>query len=712
MGQGGNTYLGTMLLTGLVALTATVGLSAVGEGWTAALSGQTHAEASEASDATPSMTSNSSAFGTSAIGPPPIGAPAPDTQVVQHADSETDTLATDAAGDGEETESGGGWLGKLFALSPLGALVAATQAWPTISGALAVVGGIVGSFVKGVAIGLWDGTIGVVQGLYFLATNPKQALELIKNPRLILEAGWEEIKSCGQSVEGAGRCVGLVLAAVLVPSTSLALVARFPALAKLPLVAAIGRHADALALVPGKQAMPRAIAHATTALVRSKASTMATLARAGGRGIAHPVTAARTAAHGAGVAAHVAAHPIAAAHVVASGFHLRTPRQVWRDFHRTATTKAHWSVSGNPRLRPAHDALRIRFEGDVHTVSRIVDKADPNSAIGSLTAQQIDEFVKQYPPGSRYHGAFHDAEVSNHIYELSIARGLSPDEARFNSQVALAHDLNAKRIDGSSPKVSSTLESGEYFRYVDVDDAKKFLDDPERVAYLMNYRTDYNHKLGDFHHNIQQQAFYEAKLRELTPRDQKFVIENGRALSDLSDQMSAYAMNPIDEVLRRYDGLSSELGFHVHETSADFMRAKLGDTYIADRDIAKRLGIEADLPNTEDLLRLTPEWDRNYRAMIASMDDYTSAYKEVMKATDGNKAVAAAAGEAAARAKYKKLMGDVPDSDAPLKVTRHADHETAHAAEEFGEELGLEARDKMGELVRHRRNRSHGEHGE
>ena len=267
-----------------------------------------------------------------------------------------------------------------------------------------------------------------------------------------------------------------------------------------------------------------------------------------------------------------------------------------------------------------------------------------------------EEFLAGHPtpPWAIYHSAEHSALVRIMAFELAKSVGLSEQEQRFLSEVALLHDWDPERPLGSPARVPSTLK----ILGLDFVGKRQLTSPPGRpqtgpsilktrfgwdkldlqMAFSILYRTEFpfdGAHPNPFYAAVSPSQRYTRSLQPLPRRKRAFVLEQAPILSQFADQPSWYATQPFSVALRAVEGLVNELNVSQGprrstqdlNTTGFLYSLSQERTFEADYRLARAFGIEGFLlPTQEEAFSLLPPaYGQIFRANKAAFDAYDRA---------------------------------------------------------------------------------------
>jgi serine/threonine protein phosphatase PrpC/tRNA A-37 threonylcarbamoyl transferase component Bud32 len=269
-----------------------------------------------------------------------------------------------------------------------------------------------------------------------------------------------------------------------------------------------------------------------------------------------------------------------------------------------------------------------------------------------------------------YHDEQHSRNVQKMAFEFATARGLSPADAKFVSEVALLHDFDPSRGAGSPARVLKTIEAleADFRGEMSLDGRpgrstlqEKFGWDQSKLdmAKAMIQRTEF--PFGDVHPNPAYKdasplARYEKMLGDMPAGDRRFALREGALLSEYADKASWYMTEDFHGALNTVEGLAHEINTATGGKAnmdagkldtADFL-SKVGspESFAHDEALAKKFGIDDfRLPNREEAFaKLPPEYKRTFDSNLEGF----KTFKETLT-KGGDLAAAREAGAATAQ---------------------------------------------------------------
>ncbi|MEK6872416.1 MAG: hypothetical protein AABW90_00200 [Nanoarchaeota archaeon] len=221
-----------------------------------------------------------------------------------------------------------------------------------------------------------------------------------------------------------------------------------------------------------------------------------------------------------------------------------------------------------------------------------------------------------------YHNLEHTETVSELANSFAVARGLSPEEAKFIGEVALLHDLDPLRTLGTAARVPETLRllkqdfneeislTGETGRSI-LKDKFGWTEKDLLKAEAMIQRTEFPFTTNPnpYYKDLSPVERYKIALEKLSQQDREFVLREAAILSEYADKSSYYMTKNFDDSYRVVNGLANEINTNAGNKITDVSKlnthqflSKIGteENFLVDRKIAEELGLEFN-PLTKDL---------------------------------------------------------------------------------------------------------------
>ncbi len=377
---------------------------------------------------------------------------------------------------------------------------------------------------------------------------------------------------------------------------------------------------------------------------------------------------------------------------------------------------------GAPRPAPRARRRAPRTVPEGPTVVPIQEASGPLSVgeVGPFTRGRYPEFealsttagdgalhVEPADGTPVYHDRAHTGNVAQMTHELAIARGLSPEQAQFLSQVALIHDIDPGRAAGRPPRVPATLE------WMRSETGQQMLrerfgwgDREISMAEALIQRTEFPFDgaaageqslfgprpqpqvhdgdtavIGDvaaervhaYYDRTEGSSVdpsplgrYRTMLEGMSAEDRAFVLSEGAMLSEYSDKSSWYFRSPA-EALRSVQGLGTEAGFDMLPGTHGFL-GNIGaeGSFTHDMALAARFGIEMSAPTLETVLpHMSAEQRANWQATRRM-------FEEIAGGTDPQVALAHAEASLAPREPTAVPPDQMPTPRRPVEVPPEA----------------------------------------
>lgn len=335
-----------------------------------------------------------------------------------------------------------------------------------------------------------------------------------------------------------------------------------------------------------------------------------------------------------------------------------------------------------PPDRPAPPLRKVMKPGDVRPAG-IKIAPEPAEPVAPELARYEryftpEELLAAHPSpetGGAYHDWRHTVKVADMAREFARARGLSPADAKFISEVGLLHDFDPDRAPGMPARVPATLErlrqdyagtkslTGEPGHSI-LKERFGWTPEQFKMAEAMIQRTEF--PFGDTHPSPAYKgtsplAVYEGMLKDMPAGDRKFVLREGALLSEYADKSSWYATEDFDGAREVVEGLVDEINRSAGKPVMD--AGKLGtdgflkvvgepDSFKFDRALAEKFGVELTLPSRAEAFKLLPA--KYGRAFESNLEGFR-VLNEALKANDP---AALDKARAAAEQEADRLSGD------------------------------------------------------
>ncbi|MEQ1919252.1 MAG: hypothetical protein ABL955_08645, partial [Elusimicrobiota bacterium] len=249
--------------------------------------------------------------------------------------------------------------------------------------------------------------------------------------------------------------------------------------------------------------------------------------------------------------------------------------------------------------------------------------------------------------GVVYHDWQHTVKVADMAGEFALARGLTPANAKFVSEVALLHDFDPTRAPGSPARVLHTLEA----LRADFAGTKSLNGEPGRsvlkerfgwnegqlkMAEAIIQRTEF--PFAEKHPNPAYAersplARYTEMLEGLPPGDRRFVLKEAPLLSEYADKSSWYATEGFAGAHKAVEGLVREINVKAVTAgtlgTSTFLKV-VGEpaAFVHDMALAKQFGVKLKLPNRAEAFKLLPEqYGRTFEANLKGFTEFDVASK-------------------------------------------------------------------------------------